>query len=124
MSRLLLRGMAVSFGSNVEGLTVFVGEKECTKLEMSVTGSIKCLTPPGEGIGVTVTVSVGDYDRNLRSGPFGGHQAGHCGAASREHPYSDCAVAPAPLGCGVPLRGCGMPLRPGQKSTTPASPSP
>ena len=93
------------FGSDLQGLTVFVGEKECTGLEMTVQGSLACLTPPGEGIGVTVTVAVGDYDRNLRNGPFGGHQAGHCGGASREHPYSDCAVAQAPKDWGIPERG-------------------
>ena len=30
----------------------------------------------------------GEYDRNLERGPFGGHQAAHCGAASTQHPYS------------------------------------
>lgn len=94
-----------NFGSSVDGLTVFVGEQECTELRMTQRGSLVCLTPPGEGVGVTVSVVVGDYDRNLKHGPFGGHQSGHCGAESQEYPFTDCAPGEVDPRWGVPLRG-------------------
>ena len=71
---------------------MFVGEKECTNVAMISDGSLTCSTPPGSGVGLTVTVAVGDYDRNLEAGPFSAHQASHCGAASTIYPYTDCAV--------------------------------
>lgn len=94
-----------NFGSSVDGLTVFVGEGECTELAMTQRGSLICRTPPGEGVGVTVSVVVGDYDRNLRHGPFGGHQSGHCGEESREFPFSDCRPGLSDPRWGMPLRG-------------------
>ena len=53
-----------------------------------------------------MTVVVGDYDRNIQLGPFGGHQAGHCGEASDRWPYSKCASSDdVDFRWGVPPRG-------------------
>ena len=93
------------FGSTPEGVTVFIGSKVCLNVAMTNTGSLRCTVPPGEGKGLTVSVVIGDHERNVERGPFGGHQAGHCGAASRTFPYSDCRVGQAPGQWGVPLRG-------------------
>ncbi|XRA98808.1 EGF-like domain-containing protein [Pycnococcus provasolii] len=93
------------FGSTPDGVTVFIGEQECLDVAMTSTGSLRCVVPPGEGQGLTVSVVIGNYARNVQKGPFGGHQAGHCGEASREFPYSDCRVGRAPGQWGVPLRG-------------------
>ena len=54
---------------------------------------------------MTVSVVVGDYDRILQQGPFGGHQAGHCGDQSVEYPFSPCMLGEASLEAGVPKRG-------------------
>ena len=94
------------FGSNNDGISMFVGEKECTNVAMISDGSLTCSTPPGSGVGLTVTVAVGDYDWNLEAGPFSAHQASHCGAASTIYPYTDCAVdEDIPRAWGVPERG-------------------
>ena len=61
--------------------------------------------PAGRGAGVTVSVVIGDYDRILQQGPFGGHQAGHCGDQSVEYPFSPCMLGEASLEAGVPKRG-------------------
>ena len=81
-----------NFGNSADGIVVFIGEKECTSLGMTQRGSLTCITPPGEGHGVTVSVVAGDYDRTLQQGPFGGHQAGHCGDESAEYPFSACRL--------------------------------
>ena len=94
-----------NFGNSADGIVVFIGEKECTSLGMTQRGSLTCITPPGEGHGVTVSVVVGDYDRTLQQGPFGGHQAGHCGDESAEYPFSACRLGEASLEAGVPKRG-------------------
>jgi len=94
------------FGESSDGVTVFIGESECKGVTMLANGRLNCVVPPGEGIGLTVTVVVGDYDRNLQQGPFGGHQAGHCGDASEEWPYSKCASSDdVDYRWGVPARG-------------------
>ncbi|EEH57805.1 uncharacterized protein MICPUCDRAFT_67563, partial [Micromonas pusilla CCMP1545] len=94
-----------NFGNSADGIVVFIGDKECTSLGMTQTGSLSCVTPPGDGAGVTVSVVIGDYDRILQQGPFGGHQAGHCGDESVSYPFSPCTLGEASLEAGVPKRG-------------------
>ena len=101
----LIEIVGENFGNSADGMVVFIGEKECTSLGMTQRGSLTCITPPGEGHGVTVSVVVGDYDRTLQQGPFGGHQAGHCGDESVEYPFSACRLGEASLEAGVPKRG-------------------
>jgi hypothetical protein len=94
-----------NFGNSADGIVVFIGDKECTSLGMTNTGSLSCITPAGDGAGVTVSVVIGDYDRTLQQGPFGGHQAGHCGDESVKYPFSPCKLGEASLEAGVPKRG-------------------
>jgi hypothetical protein len=94
-----------NFGSSADGVVVFIGDKECVSLGMTARGSLSCITPPGDGAGITVTVMIGDYDRNLLQGPFAGHQAGHCGDESVVYPFSPCTLGEASLEAGVPKRG-------------------
>ena len=101
----LIEIVGKNFGSSAEGIVVFIGDKECTSLGMTKSGSLKCITPPGDGAGVTVSVVIGDYDRTLQQGPFGGHQAGHCGDESILYPFSPCTLGEASLEAGVPKRG-------------------
>ena len=86
----LIEIVGQNFGASADGIVVFIGNQECTSLGMTQSGSLSCITPPKEpgttGIGVTVSVVVGDYDRVLQLGPFGGHQAGHCGDGARSRP--------------------------------------
>jgi hypothetical protein len=70
----LIEIVGKNFGNSADGIVVFIGTKECTSLGMTQTGSLSCITPPGDGAGVTVSVVIGDYDRILVAGPFGGHQ--------------------------------------------------
>ena len=101
----LIEIVGENFGNSADGIVVFIGEKECTSLGMTQRGSLTCVTPSGQGHGVTVSVVVGDYDRTLNTGPFGGHQAGHCGDESVEYPFSACKLGEASLEAGVPKRG-------------------
>ena len=105
----LIEIVGQNFGASADGIVVFIGNQECTSLGMTQSGSLSCITPPKEpgttGIGVTVSVVVGDYDRVLQLGPFGGHQAGHCGDESAEYPFSRCTLGEASLEAGVPKRG-------------------
>ena len=101
----LIEIVGKNFGNSADGIVVFIGHKECTSLGMTQSGSLSCITPPGDGAGVTVSVVIGDYDRILQQGPFGGHQAGHCGDESVEYPFSPCMLGEASLEAGVPKRG-------------------
>ena len=101
----LIEIVGKNFGNSADGIVVFIGTKECTSLGMTQTGSLSCITPPGDGAGVTVSVVIGDYDRILVAGPFGGHQAGHCGDESVAYPFSPCTLGEASLEAGVPKRG-------------------
>lgn len=67
---------------------------QCTTPVCTVCGN---RTVPG----VTVTVAVGDRTRVLERGPFGGHQAGHCGAEAAAFPFSRCATIDPSLPAAV-----------------------
>ena len=72
-----------NFGSSSEGITVFIGLLECKNTAMTRGGDITCVSPPGTGEGLTVSVVVGDYVTNVNRGPLrnatapGPHQASH-----------------------------------------------
>ena len=55
----LIEIVGKNFGNSADGIVVFIGHKECTSLGMTQSGSLSCITPPGDGAGVTVSVVIG-----------------------------------------------------------------
>ena len=109
-----------NFGSSADDKTVFIGDEECTDLRMTssrcttetdtCTGGLTCTTPPGSGVGLTVSVIIGDPDvvrvaDAVARGPTGGFQAGFCGDESTEHPFSDCKIDAVSAVAGARKRG-------------------
>ena len=67
---------------------------------MTQSGSLSCITRRA-GAGCRCRWSWG-LRPILQQGPFGGHQAGHCGDQSVEYPFSPCMLGEASLEAGVP----------------------